>query len=110
MENKKKILDKIEFHYEKNPQYRTINADGAYGGVTPTNHINISFYSTRNCIPTSVTHKVNENGSLSEQPIEVNPNSKTGVVREIEFGVYMNRQTAQDLLKFLKTIFETDIK
>lgn len=105
-ENKKP--ESIEIFYEKNPQYRTINADGAIGGLTPTNQVNISFYSTRNTIPKSITHKINDNGSLSEIPVEINKDSKFGILREIEFGVYMSRQSAHELYLFLKKIFEQD--
>ena len=100
----------IDIHYEKNPSYRTINADGAVGGITPLNQINLSFYSTRNSIQRSIRHKVNDDGSLSETEIEISADSKSGIIREIEFGVYMNRQSAHDIYSFLKKIFEDDTK
>ena len=106
----KKNPKEIVFYYEKTPQYRTVNADGAYGGMTPTNQVNLSFYSTRNYIPKSVTHQVYEDGTLSKNPIEEHPESKKGIIREVEFGVYMNKQSAHDLYLFLKTIFENEPK
>ncbi len=98
----------VDIHYEKNPLYRTIHADGAVGGVTPLNQVNINFYSTRNSIPKSMNQKINDDGTLNEESIEISTDSKSGIIREIEIGLYMNRQTALDIYNFLKTILENE--
>jgi hypothetical protein len=99
----------LEIFYEKNPQYRTIYTDGAIGGTTPSNGISLSFYATRNAIPKSVKHPILTDGSVSGSG-EVSADSKSGIIREIEVGVYMNKHTARDLYEFLKKIFEQDGK
>ncbi|RFS21438.1 hypothetical protein DVR12_16205 [Chitinophaga silvatica] len=96
----------IQVHYEKNPLYRTIYCDGLIGGVTPTNMISLSFYSTRNTIPKSTTHTINGN-TLS--PGEPSKDSKLGIIREIELGVYINRDTAKDIYEFLKKILDPHV-
>lgn len=98
-------MPKIKIYYEKNPQYRTIYVDGLIGGPTATGCLNLNFFSTRNSIPKSVEHELNIDGSISNEG-KISDDSKEGIIREIEFGVYLNEKTAQevyDLLgKFLK--------
>jgi hypothetical protein len=97
----------IEIYYEKNPLYRTIYADGLIGGITPAKGFNLTFYATRNPIPKSTIHEINSEGGVN--PIGVASNdSKFGIIREIEVGVYMNKETAKDIYEFLKNIFENE--
>jgi uncharacterized alpha/beta hydrolase family protein len=97
----------IEIFYEKNPLYRTIFVDGAIGNATPTGSFNLTFYATRKTLPKSVKHEISTDGSVS--PIgKASDDSKNGIIREIEVGMYMNKDTAKELYKFLKTIFEED--
>ncbi len=99
----------IEIFYEKNQLYRTIYADGLIGGLTPTNSISLSFFATRGPIPKSALHKIGPNNLVD--PIGIpSKESKTGIIREIEVGVYMNQQTAKDIYEFLKKILEPDVK
>lgn len=97
----------VEIHYQKNPLYRSIYSDGAIGGLTPLNFINLNFYATRQPIPRSTQQSIYEDGLIDA---EVSDDSKKGIIREIEFGVYMSRQTAEDLYSFLKGIFEPSTK
>ncbi len=97
-ENKRKA---VRVHYHKNPLYRTIYSDGIIGGTTPANQINISFYATRNTIPKSVDFELTDEGGLGKK-IAVSGDSKVGVIKEIELGVYMSRQAAKGLYEFLK--------
>jgi hypothetical protein len=98
------IPAQVDIHYEKNPLYRTIYVDGAIGGPTPTGSVNLTFFSTRSIIPKSVKHNVAADGKLSSE--EISKEGKTGIMREIEMGVYMSPQTAKDIYEFLKKIFE----
>lgn len=98
----------VQIHYEKNPLYRTIYSDGLVGGITPTNAIHLSFYATRNIIPKSTSHVIQKDNTLN--PIgEPSKDSKVGIMREIEVGVYVNRQTAKDIYEFLKKILEPNV-
>jgi uncharacterized alpha/beta hydrolase family protein len=99
----------IEIFYEKNPLYRTIYTDGLIGGLTPANAVSLSFYATRNPIPKSTLHEVAPNKAVNPTGIP-SKDSKFGIIREIEVGVYMNKETAKDIFEFLKKIFESDGK
>lgn len=97
----------INIFYEKTNQYRTIYTDGLVGGITPTNDINLNFYATRNSIPKCVTHKISPDGEVDINGIKSDDSTK-GIIREIEVGVYMNKNTARDIYKFLKQIFKDE--
>lgn len=97
----------IRIYYEKNPFYRVIYADGLIGGVTPTGMVNFNFYATRPTIPKSTTHTINAERKVN--PVGVtSEDSKLGLMREIEVGVYINMKTAKDIYEFLKKIVEAE--
>jgi hypothetical protein len=96
--------EQIEIFYEKNPLYRTIHADGVIGGPTPNNFIYLGLYASRRVIPKSMLHEVNSDSTLN--PIGTPKDTKSGIFREIEVGVYMSKDTAKDMYEFLKKIFE----
>lgn len=96
----------INIYYEKTPSYRTIHSDGVIGGITPDNKsVNLNFYSTRNTIPKYRSHSINIDGSINKEGIS-SDDSKTGMIREIEFGVYMNKETANSIYEFLKQVLK----
>jgi hypothetical protein len=91
---------KIVFHNKITANYREVHIDGAFGGITPRNYINLSFYSERFPIPKSSTFEVNENATIGKL-ISNSDDSKIGIIREYEFGVYMDMRTAAELGRFL---------
>lgn len=103
MEEEKKAS--IDIFYEKNPLYRTIHVDGFIGGITPTNLVNLNFYSTRKSIPKSITHSINSFGKIEGKGVP-SEDSKVGIMREIEMGLYMNKDTAEEIFEALKKILK----
>ena len=102
-----KIKKNIEIHNEKYPMYRSVHADGAIGSVTPSNKIALSFYSSRKVIPKSVMYELNDKG-LIEKALAVSKDSKKGIIREIEFSVYMDKSVAIKLYNYLKNTLDND--
>lgn len=94
----------VEVHYIKNGMFRQIHVDGLIGGVTPTAHINLNFYAERLAIPKAETTEIKENGF--GDIVERSPNSKNGVIREIEFGIYLDIRTAESIKRFLEIKLE----
>lgn len=85
--------------------YRTVYADGLIGGFTPANSVCLNFYATRNPIPKATTHDIGPDNTVSPEG-KLSDDSKIGIIREIEFGVYMNEQTARDIYAFLQKMFD----
>lgn len=97
----KKPDQELEFHFEQTPYYRTIHADGFWGGPTGNGLIYMSAYSERKPIPTKLVHKIDLEGNRMSLGGETARETQQGVIREIEIGIYMNVQTAVSLRNWL---------
>lgn len=95
----------IVIHNIKNVGYRQIHVDGAQGGITPTGFVNVSFFSQRNSIPKGTEFNLSENGDIKEAIKDVK-DSKIGIVREFEFGAYMDINTCISIKNFLESKIE----
>lgn len=87
--------NEIIVHNKISHNFRELHVDGAYGGLTPKGLININFYAERFPIPKSVTHNLLDNTSLDSE------DSKQGLIREFEFGIYMDLNVAKQISDFL---------
>lgn len=101
MSSKKKSKQlKVTFHNKVSAGFREIHVDGALGGITPRGFINVNFFAERFPIPKSTDFNVSENRKIAEK-LGDSIDSKTGIIREYEFGIYMGIDTAKSLAKFL---------
>lgn len=103
--SKKTDLQSVVIHNIKNANFRQIHVDGAHGGITPSGFININFFSQRNAIPKGTEYSLNEQGAILA-PLKNIEGSKNGVVREFEFGAYMDINTCKSLKDFLQQKIE----
>ena len=91
---------RITIHNIKSPFFRTVHADGLFGGVTPHGYIQMSFWNERAPIPQIIEHEIESNGTLGKE-IEASRIGKTGLVREVDVDVIMNLETAIAVKKWL---------
>lgn len=96
---KKSTQRTVTFHNKISQNFREIHVDGAFGSITPPGFVNLNFYAERLPIPKSTDYIVNDN-SLGEK-LNDSQDSKTGVVREYEFGIYCDLKTAINIRNFL---------
>lgn len=101
MTKNKNPLKTLEIHNLKSAEYREVHVDGALGGLTPTGYINVSFYGQRAVIPKSTIFEMTEEGRLGDR-IKDSKESKKGIIREFEFGIYMDLTTCEALKEFLE--------
>jgi hypothetical protein len=80
----------VTFHYLKSPTYRTVHADGVFGGPTPSGLLELTIFSERFPIPTLTKHKV-VNSRVGE---EIERVARDGIVRELEVGCVMTIEAA----------------
>jgi hypothetical protein len=102
----KQLPDRIKFHYLKSPQFDTVHADGAIGGLTPRGGFHIAFFAERMPIPTMTEQFVLPDGKLGEET----PDSRVvrdGVIRELVVDVMMDFGTAERLNDWLTTQIKT---
>ncbi|MBS1605308.1 MAG: hypothetical protein JST42_21770 [Bacteroidetes bacterium] len=98
----------LTFHNKISPNFREIHVDGAYGGITPKGFINLNFFAERFPIPKSSDFKISigEQGKREAHKLSDSDDSKTGILREYEFGIYVDLNTAKQLAAFLNTKIE----
>ena len=96
-ENKKR---QITFHNQISSNFREIHVDGAFGGITPRGQINVNFFAERFPIPKSTNYFIEESNLVGDK-VKDGEDSKIGVVRQYEFGVYFDLKTAKDIRSFL---------
>src|ERR1043165_9730684 len=84
----------VSFRYVKSQYFRVIDADGAWGGVSPRGNIHISFYNERAALPDSSKFTVSGTGEIVV-PERFHASSK--IVRELECDVILDLTTAKSL-------------
>ena len=93
---------RVDINYIKSAAFREVACDGVVGGPTPNGKIWISFYTERFPLPRISRHTVtkNEDGSYVVEMPGIEEGRK-GIVRNIEFGVYMSQDEARTLANWL---------
>lgn len=82
--------------------------NGAFGGITPRNELSMHLFSERHPIPKNVKHKVNKDGTLSDEIITLKDGD---AVRLIQSSVILDVTTAiairnwlDDRIKSIETL------
>ena len=103
----------IDLNYIKSQNFREISCDGMVGGPTPHNKIWVAFYTERFPLPRIVRHAIVETGNPDEFQVDLKVpaqqiDGRVGIIRNVEFGVYMSVQVAVELRDWLdKQITDT---
>ena len=96
---------KFETHYLKNNDFKTVQGNGVFGGITNNGQINMSFYTDRAPIPKKITLDVDpDSGAILG---EIERDCKEGIIREVHFGVLLDRETAKSIVEWLNEKIET---
>lgn len=90
----------IVIHNKILPTYKGVHVDGAYGGLTTRGLINISFFAERSPIPTGSVFEITPEDRMGSLLRDLDE-SKKGIIREFEVGVYMDIQIAKALALLL---------
>ena len=91
----------IAFDYIKSNQFRVVNGDGAFGGLSPTGRdIHMAVYSERRAIPTKTVHPVTADGTLGPEFLS-RRQVRSAFVRELEVDIVLDLPTAVTVLTWL---------
>jgi hypothetical protein len=90
----------VTFHWVKSSHFRTIHANGVFGGFSPDGNLFMSIFSERPVLPDVTVQTVENNGQLGKEIIEQRKGLQ-GVVRELEVGLAMDIRTAKALVEWL---------
>ena len=88
----------VRFNYIKADEYRSIYADGVWGGVGPEGYIDMAFFSDRAPIPKYIDQELQPNGSLGG---EIDRQVLPGRVRDVHVNVKVDLNTAISLRAWL---------
>lgn len=92
-------MDKeITFLFDKDPDYKVIAANGAWGGVTPRGEIKFDLFFENVDTPDELTYMTTPDGlgpEISRQP------AGSTIVREVLMGVVMTPENAENLGRWL---------
>jgi hypothetical protein len=96
----------ITIHYDKVASYREVACDGALGGPTPQQKLWLAFYTERFPLPRIVEQSLQKaplpDTFQIDETIPANVlDSKTGIIRNVEFGVYLSLDSAERLYTWL---------
>ena len=95
----------IDIHYMKTSGFREVPCDGALGGSTPHGKLWLAFYNERFPLPRVMRQKLKMSNDSNETLDVSSPatvvESRRGLIRNVEFGVYMSLETASDLHQWL---------
>ena len=94
----------VAFDYIKSPDFRTVWADGAIGGVTPAGLIHFAVYSERPAIPRRQVFAVLDDEAagqrLGSEIIEKRI-SRDAIVREMPVDIVVSANVAESLAQWL---------
>lgn len=94
-------IQKVTIHNKLSASFREIHVDGAYGGFTPRGLFNLNFFAERAPIPKSAEFELKPDNTLSISGTPSN-DSKTGILREYEFGIYMDINVAKTMVELMQ--------
>jgi hypothetical protein len=101
----------VDINYLKSVAYREVACDGAIGSLTPKGKLWLAFYTERLPLPRIVRHELIS--STEPQELRIDPDKpgvtidgRAGVVRNVEFGLYLSVSTARKLHEWLGSQLE----
>jgi hypothetical protein len=89
----------VRFDFIKSNYFRSVHADGIWGGITGHLDLAMAFYSERPAIPQQITVPI-ENGKLGNE-IESKRVGRDAVIRDVEVTVTMNVEVARSFRQWL---------
>jgi hypothetical protein len=96
---------KLRYHLLKSNSFRTIHADGVFGGVTPRLTIAATFFNERHPLPDQMVYEIKEDGTIGDE-IRAERISRDGIVRELEANLIMDVEFAKGLVAWLQAKIE----
>lgn len=93
-----KTTESFTAHYIKTNDFRTMSADGVWGGVTARGYISMSFYSERAPIPRELTYSRSPDDNQFEVTDSV---SKQGAIRQVHSELLIDLAFAESLRDWL---------
>ena len=92
-------IKKLTITTNKSKDFRLIPAEGAMGGITPSQMFQINFYVESPNIPSEVTHELEGNGKLGAQLDQKMVGGE--IIRELQQAILMTVPQAESLAHWI---------
>lgn len=96
----------VDINYIKSRDFREVACDGVLGGPTPNSKLWLAFFTERLPLPRIVRYNITK--SDGEDVYVIDPNNpgapietREGIIRNVEFGLYLSLETAEALQGWL---------
>jgi len=93
----------VKFHFEYDPSYRVVAANGAWIGITPRADLRLDFFIEDRGIPDELVNLVTPEGNLGP---ELRRSPETRFVRRMQVGVLLSLDQGEALIDFVKTTIQ----
>lgn len=90
---------KLTITTQKSKDFRIMPAEGALGGITPSQMYQINFYIEAPNIPKEITHELMDDGKLGPQLSQISDGGE--IVRELQCAVLMTVPQAESLAHWI---------
>lgn len=94
---------RVDINYIKSESYREVACDGILGGPTPNGKLWLGFYTERFPLPRVMRHVVRslDGGAVELEVPGEKIEGRDGIIRNVEFGIYMSVTEAAELRRWL---------
>ena len=103
------MAKKIKFHYVYDNSYSPDHISGINSSVSPQDDLELNFFMERNALPKSETYTLEQDGQLSDSPVEIVPedhDTQINIVRHIKNGIILDVEG----VKLLKELLDNYLK
>ena len=96
-----KINKVHSFKFVKASDFKTVTANGVFGGITVKGQLNMNFYVETIDLPKVVQHQILD-GVLNPIPIKVNLPQEASSLREVPFAINLDIDVAKSIVHWMQ--------
>jgi hypothetical protein len=89
----------IEFHFEYDPGYRLVAANGVWGDPTPRGDLRLDFFVEAVSLPTRVMHAISPEGRVGT---ELRREPERRFTRRIQLGILVSMDHAESIARTIQ--------
>jgi hypothetical protein len=89
----------VKFHFETDPDYRIVAANGIWSGITPRGDMQLDFFVESIGAPSQVVNLVTPEGNLGN---ELSRSPEPRIVRRMQIGILLSLEQADNIADFIK--------
>ena len=99
-------MSTVKFKFVFEDSYNPVYCNGAFGGLQPNGEIVLHFYTERRPLPRADIREISDNGSFTETARFEPTDFSNTIIRFVQNGIIMNKDTAKSLHSWLGSIIE----